>query len=373
MDMSQKPAVLDLFCGAGGLTLGAYRAGFNVAAGFDRDSQALVIHEANFPSSKTVASDLSGLTPDQILSLSGVKHVEGVIGGPPCQGFSNIGKRDKKDPRNLLFAKFFACVANIQPDFFLAENVPGILAKKSQIIVQSGLGLVSSDYHLLPPITLNAVDFGAPTERKRVLFIGFKRKVDEKSFLAALEAAKVSTLVNVRHALSGINIPANANRGSDGRLWGRVHWQNQPAEFSERLRDRIPQNVGNGFALEMLQRRGLSSGFQLTRHTSEVRRRFAAVKPGETDPISRAMRLEANSYCPVLRAGTGPEHGSFTAIRPIHCWEPRVIIPREAARLQGFPDWFLLHNTIWHSMRHIGNSVSPILAEKVLTVIRKFL
>lgn len=79
--------------------------------------------------------------------------------------------------------------------------------------------------------------------------------------------------------------------------------------------------------------------------------------------------MDPNAFCPTLRAGTGPEKGSFQAVRPIHFSEARVINPREAARLQGFPDWFVLPNTIWHSFRQIGNSVSPIAAEAILKVI----
>jgi DNA (cytosine-5)-methyltransferase 1 len=177
----------------------------------------------------------------------------------------------------------------------------------------------------------------------------------------------------VRDALLGIVSPEEATESRDGRLWGKVRWKGQSQEFVERLRDRIPRAVGDAFTVDMLRRRKLASGFQMTVHTAAVRKRFAAVKPGKADRVSRAIRLDPASYCPVLRAGTGPEHGRFTALRPIHAWEARVILPREAARLQGFPDWFLLHNTIWHSLRHIGNSVSPIVAEKVLRVVRGFL
>ncbi|WP_156469241.1 DNA cytosine methyltransferase [Cephaloticoccus primus] len=369
---SSKPVVLDLFCGAGGLTLGAYRAGFRVVAGFDRDPQALAVHDANFPDSKSVSADIGFLSPAQILEAAGRKSVEGIIGGPPCQGFSNIGKREFGDPRNQLFPKFFRSIADIRPDFFVAENVPGILAESNRPIVQKSLAIVEPIYHVMRPITVNAADYGAPTERKRVLFVGFRHKVSEKDFLAMLEKGKVADRVRVKHALLGVASPELAELRADGH-WGRVCWSNQPKAFSDRLKGRVPAGVGNAVALDLLKDRQLTSGFQFTKHRNCVRRRFASIIPGKIDPISRAMRLDPEAFCPVLRAGTGPEHGSYTAIRPIHSWESRVITPREAARLQGFPDWFLLHTTIWHSLRHIGNSVSPLLAEKVLTAVRKFL
>src|SRR5262249_15802093 len=108
------------------------------------------------------------------------------------------------------------------------------------------------------------------------------------------------------------------------------------------------------------------SGFFGTKHTAEVIRRFSQVKPGTMDKISKFPRLEWDSLCPTLRAGTAPDRGSYQAARPIHPDRDRVITPREGARLQGFPDWFLFHPTKWHSFQQIGNSVSPLVAESVL-------
>jgi DNA (cytosine-5)-methyltransferase 1 len=85
------------------------------------------------------------------------------------------------------------------------------------------------------------------------------------------------------------------------------------------------------------------------------------------------VKLDPEGYCPTLRAGTGPDRGSFQAVRPIHYLRPRVITPREAARLQGFPDWYQFDQTKWHSFRQIGNSVSPLVAEVVLRRVRKVL
>ena len=111
------------------------------------------------------------------------------------------------------------------------------------------------------------------------------------------------------------------------------------------------------------------NGFLPTVHTDKVAQRYANLAYGQKDEISKSTRLNPDGFCPTLRAGTGPEKGSYQAVRPIHYKEARVIMPREAARLQGFPDWFCLPDTIWHSFRQIGNSVSPIVAEQVLSVI----
>jgi DNA (cytosine-5)-methyltransferase 1 len=140
-------------------------------------------------------------------------------------------------------------------------------------------------------------------------------------------------------------------------------------DYVARLTDLIPAGVGDAKAITRLQRSGEVSGCLGTRHLPDVIDRFAALGPGQKDAISKAVRLDPNGFCPTLRAGTGKEKGSFQAIRPIHHLLPRVITPREAARLQGFPDWFTFHPTKWHSFRQIGNSVSPIVAESVLRVL----
>ena len=132
--------------------------------------------------------------------------------------------------------------------------------------------------------------------------------------------------------------------------------------FGKRLKGNIPHLVGNRFAIERLKTKQLVSGNLGTYHTKEVLRRWRKIRPGKTDDVSWTVRLDPKGFCPTLRAGTNKDHGGFQSLRPIHPWEDRVITPREAARLQGFPDWFVFHPTKWHSFRQIGNSVSPILS-----------
>ena len=126
------PNVIDLYAGAGGLSLGAARAGFNLAAAVEFDPHAIHSHTINFPHTIHIQRDISSLNGEELLSLANIKQSEltGIIGGPPCQGFSCIGQGDINDTRNLLFTKFFQLVEELQPPFFVAENVPGIMNSK---------------------------------------------------------------------------------------------------------------------------------------------------------------------------------------------------------------------------------------------------
>ncbi|HFX4291534.1 TPA: DNA cytosine methyltransferase, partial [Escherichia coli] len=97
-----------------------------------------------------------------------------------------------------------------------------------------------------------------------------------------------------------------------------------------------------------------------------VKARYSSILPGMVDPVSKSKCLLWDGLCPTLRAGTGSDKGSHQAVRPLHPEEGRVITVREAARLQGFPDWFVFHHTKWHSFRMIGNSVSPLMSKHIM-------
>ena len=145
--------------------------------------------------------------------------------------------------------------------------------------------------------------------------------------------------------------------------WGRYR-DVEVSSYASQAR-RIRRGLGASLFKEAV-REGRVSGLQPTLHTDEVRRRFSSVLPGTNDAISRCARLRWDAVAPTLRAGTGPDHGSYQSIRPIHPDRDRVITVREAARLQGFPDWFKFHETKWHSFRMIGNSVSPFMSAALL-------
>jgi DNA (cytosine-5)-methyltransferase 1 len=362
--------VIDLFSGVGGLSLGAARAGFLLNGAVEIDPHAIASHCRNFPKTVHISEDVSRLTGQGLRSRLNMMNGElaGIIGGPPCQGFSSIGKRVLSDPRNSLFGDFFRIVAEAQPKFFLAENVPGILKNKYAQIKEKALSYVEKDYVLLPPMTICARDFGAPTTRTRVFFYGYRRDEVEKLAVEDFLPAADVRVVKVRDALNGLPIKINADWQSEEDGW-RIARTHGNGFYNSRLHGRVPIGVGDLRAIERLKNEGRASGSLGTAHSKDVVKRFSKIECGKSDHVSKSMRLDPNGFCPTIRAGTDQTRGSFQAVRPLHPSEHRVITPREAARLQGFPDWFQFSPTKWHSFRQIGNSVSPILAERILTLI----
>ena len=364
------PIVIDVFSGVGGLSLGAARAGFKVAAAVELDERVLATHKINFPDSAHLCKDVGLLSAEDLLTNLSLRPgaIHGLIGGPPCQGFSHIGRRVSDDPRNSLFGSFFRLVAQLRPAFFLAENVPGLLADRNAQTRLDALSTVPKDYRLLQPIEVKASDYGAPTTRTRVFFIGYDpTRVDA---MTETDFLPMPTTDDVRVGDALHNLPRlRAHWATDKESWRSVGELGE-SYFEQRIKDFVPATVGNEDAIRLYRSKRLASGFLGTIHTPEIIERFSMLRFGEVDAVSKGIRLDPAGYCPTLRAGTGPERGSYQAVRPIHPRSPRVINPREAARLQGFPDWFQFHPTKWHAFRQIGNSVSPIVAEALLRVIR---
>ncbi|MNJ27776.1 Modification methylase AplI [compost metagenome] len=364
-----RPTFVDLFSGCGGFGLGAELSGFNNIASVDIDPDLQYSYKLNFPSSKVHLADVSKLDSAFWREAIGNVRPDLVIGGPPCQGFSRIGLRKPEDPRNSLITHFFNQVLMLKPKFFVMENVEGILDARNRFILDEAVSLVGASYHVIGPFKVNALDCGAATSRKRVLVIGCHNDVSMPSFESRLVLPQARP-ISVAEAISDLPSPINmAELSSSGYGWWGYNGDASVSKYAKELK-KVSPGIGARFAKEML-RSGMVSGLMKTRHTDAVTLRFSNTAPGAVEEVSRYPRLSWDGYCPTLRAGTGSDKGSFQAMRPIHPSEPRVITVREAARLQGFPDWFVFHPTIWHSFRMIGNSVSPIMSKYVLSLVRE--
>ena len=374
VDKTNTHHIVDLFSGVGGLSLGSARAGMVVRGAIDNDPEAIRAHGQNFPDAVHLNADISRLTGQTLRQRLYIneEEISGIIGGPPCQGFSTIGKKDRQDSRNRLFVDFFRIVSEVLPKFFLAENVPGILKDSYIEVRERAYSLVEKKYSLLPIMEFTASNYGAATVRKRIFFIGYLPDVVEQLTEESFEVPVGVERVYVKDALRGLPTKIDPNWQREDQSWQVVQVHGN-SNFAKRLHGYIPPGVGDQNALKRLKENSEASGFLGTVHSPKVAERYGNTKRGKYDSISKSYRLNPDGFCPTLRAGTGPDQGSFQAVRPIHPTESRVITPREAARLQGFPDWYQFSPTKWHSFRQIGNSVSPNVAEHILSVVSKAL
>jgi DNA (cytosine-5)-methyltransferase 1 len=345
--------LVELFCGCGGFSLGAHAAGFDVAAAYDIDETLTSSYPRNFPRTKLFHRDIGNLTGVEIQGAVDGK-IGGIFGGPPCQGFSDIGRHQSDDPRRELLGHFFRIVVEIRPTFFVMENVRGLAYADSRPVLDEALAQLDGGYHIIGPHIWDASTFGAATRRNRMFIIGMRRGqagAIDKAAVEAFQRPAATVKAAIADLVGAVPLPESDEEAGFDR-W-RISRPGKASAYASLLR-----------ASEKV-----FTCHRPTIHTQGVVNRFATVKQGQVDPVGRHPRLAWNGLCPTLRAGTGADKGSYQAVRPIHPEEDRVITVREAARLQGFPDAHLFHPTVWHSFRMIGNSVSPIMAKAIFSAI----
>lgn len=351
------PTALDLFCGVGGLSLGLQQAGFQLVGGADFDELTLETHKTNFPDVLTHHCDLFEESGKAIRTGLGLQKqtIDLLAGGPPCQGFSTGGVRAKADPRNRGIMAFARIVSEIRPRYFLMENVRGFLfVDHDELREQFTSFLRDAGYHVLDFRQLNAADYGVPQRRERAFVMGCLKGEALPDYPLRQRGRKPT----VQSAITDLAaLDDHATDIDTDEYAGRL---GKASSYARRLR-----RSRDGGRLRSL------TGCMRSLHSPDVVKRFANTKPGGQEPVSRFFRLDWKGVSPTIRAGTGPEHGSHTAPRPIHPALPRCITVREAARLHSFPDWFVFRGTRWHGFRQIGNSVPPLLAKAVAQAVLK--
>jgi DNA (cytosine-5)-methyltransferase 1 len=350
------------------MSLGFEQAGFDVVAAFDIELHNVETYKKNFATGPAFQCDLSKAAGDQLRKKAklGRKRIDVVFGGPPCQGFSEIGKRLLTDPRNQLLFHFSRLVRQLKPRYFVLENVEGLTLGDSQDLLDSFLLRVKrAGYDVVEPVqVLDAVDYGIPQRRHRLFVLGFERGLPPPSYPLPCPLRNSQGRIvepKVIDAIRDLRKVVDRQDPSDSDVFlGRL---GRPSYYAKLLRGEVldpdDQSIPrkrNGDGL---------SGCLRTWHSDDVVERFSATIPGTSEPISRFYRLANDGVAPTLRAGTSVEHGSHTAARPIHPDQPRCITTREAARLHSFPDWFQFHSTRWHGFKQIGNSVPPRMARAV--------
>ena len=402
----RRPIGIDLFSGVGGLSLGFEQAGFDVVASVEYDPVHAAIHEFNFPLTEVICADVSKIEPQQLLDaakLGFVAHghpaaqwsgkIDVIFGGPPCQGFSTMGKRDASDERNKLVYKFADLIGAIKPRYFVMENVPGmacggtagILARLISRLRKHGYDVAVTVEQIRKRAILSAADFGVPQDRRRLILLGSLKGETPPQYpiptvnRAPKRAAEMKTQAppplgllpsgpTVWDALG--DIPDldlfEALISTDEVKLTKAALQKatkSASDYARRLRGEIEDD--EDFSHPRIWNPGVLTSSMRTEHTAESVRRFKKTKPGETEEVSRFYRLDPDGLCNTLRAGTGSERGAYTSPRPLHPTLPRVISVREAARLHSFPDWFRLHRTKWNGFRSIGNAVPPLFGRAI--------
>ena len=374
----RRPIAVDLFAGAGGMTLGFERAGFDVLAAVELDPIHASVHEYNFPFWTTICRSVTEISAREIRERSAIgdRDIDVVFGGPPCQGFSLIGKRNLSDDRNSLIFHFLRLVVELQPKFFVMENVRGITQGKQKQFLQRAIAEFQSHGYQVAdnPQVLNAANYGVPQNRQRLFLLGCRQGLNLPNYPQPITrpprtssrrkyrvTEPLATTPTVAEAIADLP-EANHYPELNLRDWV-VAAYGQASEYAHKLRH--PALVDDNYAHPRIYDHKLLTCSRRTRHTEQTIARFADTTPGKSDRISHFYRLDLDGLCSTLRAGTASNRGAFTSPRPIHPITPRCITVREAARLHSYPDWFMFHATKWHGFRQIGNSVPPLLAQAV--------
>ncbi|HKV40143.1 MAG TPA: DNA cytosine methyltransferase [Blastocatellia bacterium] len=356
---SARPIGIDLFSGAGGLSLGFEQAGFDVVAAVELDAVHSATHQFNFPECRTICRSVVELGGASIRSLAGLGggKIDVVFGGAPCQGFSLIGHRALEDPRNHLVRHFARIVSELGASYFVFENVKGLTIGHHRRFLDEVIDLFQkSGYDVVQPYqVLNAANYGVPQDRRRLFLLGARKGLPLPAYPGQTQQ------VVVAEALGDVpdadEYPELLARDYVAVKWGRG------SRYARRLRG---QEVDpDDYSHPRIWDRALLTSSMRTEHTPKSIGRFKKTKPGSVEPISRFLRLDPDGVCNTLRAGTASDRGAYTSPRPIHPYLPRVLTVREAARLHSYPDWFRFHATKWHGFRQVGNSVPPLLGRAV--------
>ncbi|WP_299592849.1 DNA cytosine methyltransferase [uncultured Tateyamaria sp.] len=369
-----RPIGIDLFAGAGGLSLGFEQAGFDVKAAVEIDPVHCAVHEFNFPETAVIAASVAELTGDEVRQRAGLeeKTIDCVFGGAPCQGFSLIGQRVLDDPRNKLVLDFVRLVHELDAKSFVFENVKGLTVGKHKAFLNE---LVEAFNRVgyecrLPWKVLNAGHYGTPQSRERFILMGTKKGRELPDYPAPTTNVsgrpKLFPELNFGPScMDAIGDLPDSDAFETLSTGDAVKTSRfgTPSDYAAELRCLKNDAWHFGYVREWNPNVLTSSA--RTEHTEISKRRFRQTEEGAVEPISRFFKLPSDGVSNTLRAGTDGARGAFTSPRPIHYRYARCISVREMARLHGFPDWFRLNATKWHGARQIGNAVPPPLARAI--------
>lgn len=350
--MKSKPKVIDLFAGVGGLSLGFESAGFNVVLANEYDKSIANAYMENHKLTKMIVGDITKLDLDKTFGTF-TNSIDVVIGGPPCQGYSQKGQRKTiNDKRNFLFKYYVKTVGLIRPKYFVMENVPNLLTAENGLFKKEIEKLFQEMGYFLKIGVLNASDYGVPQNRRRAVIIGKYQEIPPDL------PKPVNYKTTIWDAISDL---AFLNSG-EGKNKQEYKYSTQ-SKYQELLRNgnsilynHIATNHSK-IALERLEMIPPNSG-------KEVLPKEQLTKSIFSGTWTR-MRKEEISVTITTRFDT-PSSGKFT-----HPFLNRAITVREAARIQSFPDSFIFTGNKTSQMKQVGNAVPPLLAKSIASIIMK--
>lgn len=341
--------VLDLFCGAGGLSYGFESAGFDILLGIDNDAKALETFELNHKGSKSICGDITKITYEEhIKPLLDGKEIDVIIGGPPCQGMSLSGPREFDDPRNKLYLSYIRLVKEIQPKAFVIENVPGLVGLFGGQIKDSIIEKFTEMGYRIEYKILCSADYGVPQSRKRVVFVGTKvgkyeyPTINPNVVTCSMALSDLPSLENeLGEEVSEYALPPQNHYQQLMRERSVVVLNHVAASHSDKVQKIISLVPDGG------NYKDLPEEYRSSRNFHVAWTRFASNKPAPT-------------------IDTGHRHH-------FHYKYNRVPTVRECARLQSFPDDFKFLGNKTQQFRQVGNAVPPLMAQAIAEQIKKML
>lgn len=343
---------IDLFAGVGGLSLGFEQAGFEVVMANEYDTSIAKSYIKNHPNTDVIIGDIKTL-PLKDTFKKYVGKIDVVIGGPPCQGFSQKGQRRTiNDERNYLFKYFFNVVSFVKPEFFLMENVPNLLTTEKGFFKKEIIELFETLGYSVIAETINAADFGVPQNRNRAFVLG------RLGNIAPSLPSPSHRLVTVWDAISDLSY-LSSGEGENVATYhmeAQTHYQKELRKESSNLYNHVATNHSE-LAIERMSLIPPEQGREhlpKEHHTKSI----------YSGTWSRMVKDEV-SVTITTRFDT-PSSGRFT-----HPYLNRAITVREAARIQSFPDTFRFYGTKSSQMKQVGNAVPPLLARSIATALNK--
>ena len=349
-----KHSVIDLFSGVGGLSLGFRMAGYDVLLANEIDSSIAEAYTKNHPETKMINADITSLDIGSVFGEY-VDKIDVVIGGPPCQGFSQKGQRKTiNDPRNFLFRYFFEVVKYVRPRFFVIENVPNILTAENGFFKQEIAAIFHNIGYNISCAVLNAADYGVPQNRHRAFIVG--NRIGAEFVFPVPKNYKVT----IWEAMSDLNY-LNSGEGM-----AEEPYRIDPESEYQKLMRRNSLRLYN---------------HQATNHSALALKKLELIPPeGDKSSLPENMltkSIYSGTWCRMRTDGQSvtittrfdtPSSGQFT-----HPFLNRSITVREAARIQSFPDDFVFYGNKGSQMKQVGNAVPPLLANAVAERIKEYL